>query len=72
MKNNFQALPISQDIISKIGFSWNRSFCAVFIINNLNGWRYNSGTIDTKSLFRLSFIRSDKKMPLVGVAKEGR
>jgi hypothetical protein len=32
-KNNFQAFPISQNILSKIGFSSNQSFSAVFIIN---------------------------------------
>jgi hypothetical protein len=26
-KNNVQALPISQNITSKIGFSWSQSFC---------------------------------------------
>jgi hypothetical protein len=36
-------------------------FSAVFIINNLNASKYKSGTMNTKSLFRLSFNRSDKK-----------
>jgi hypothetical protein len=48
-KNNFKALPISQKIISKIGFHGINRFSAVFIINNLNVWRYSSGTMDTKS-----------------------
>jgi hypothetical protein len=38
-----------------------RCWDAVFIINNLNALRYYSGTMDTKSLFRLSFNKSDKK-----------
>jgi hypothetical protein len=34
-------------------------FSVVFIINNLNAWRYKSGTMYTKSIFRLSYNRSD-------------
>jgi hypothetical protein len=68
-KNNFQALPITQNIISKNGISWIQSFSAVFIINNLTALRYNSGTMDTKSLFRLSSNRSDKKTPTLATTQ---
>jgi hypothetical protein len=42
-KNNFQALSISQIFMESVFFS------AVFIMNNLKGMRYKSGTMDTKS-----------------------
>jgi hypothetical protein len=60
-KTNFQELPIIQNIISKIGFHGICLVSAVFIINNFNAWRTKSETMDTKSFFRLSFNRSDKK-----------
>jgi hypothetical protein len=45
----------------KLDFHGISGFSDVFIINNLNAWRFKSGTMNTKSLFRLSFNRSDKK-----------
>jgi hypothetical protein len=42
-------------------------FSAVFIINNLYAWRYTSGTMNRKSLFRLSFNSSDKKAPTLAL-----
>jgi hypothetical protein len=61
---HFQLVRISYQ---KLDFHGISRFSAVFIINNLNAWRYNSGTMNTKSLFRLSFNRSDKKNPNISM-----
>jgi hypothetical protein len=53
----FQLVRISYQKLDVHGIS---RFSAVYIINNLNALRYNSVTMDTKSLFGLSFNRSDK------------
>jgi hypothetical protein len=55
---HFQLVRISYQ---KLDFHGISRFSAVFIINNLNAWRYKSRTMETKSLFRLSFNRFDKK-----------
>jgi hypothetical protein len=57
---HFQLVRVSYQ---KLDFHGISRFSAVFIINTLNAWRYNSGTMYAKSLFRLSFNRSDKKTP---------
>jgi hypothetical protein len=51
-KNNFQALPISQNIISKIGFSWNQSFFCCSMLG---------GTIQEPSIQKvyLGFLLTD-------------
>jgi hypothetical protein len=59
ISRHFQLVRISYQ---KLDFHRISRFSAVFIINNLNVSRYKSGTMDTRSLFRLiSFNRSDKK-----------
>jgi hypothetical protein len=64
MFRDFQLVRISYQ---KLDFHGISSFSDVFIINNLNAWRYKSGTMYTKNLFRLSFIRSDKKTPTLAL-----
>jgi hypothetical protein len=58
ISRHFQLVRISYQ---KLYFHRISRFSAVFIINNLNASKYKSGTMNTKSLFRLSFNRSDKK-----------
>jgi hypothetical protein len=61
---HFQFVRISYQILDFHGIS---RFSAVFIINNLNALGYNSGTMDTRTLFRLYFNRSDQKTPTLGL-----
>jgi hypothetical protein len=58
ISRHFQLVRISYQ---KLDFHGVNCFSAVFIINHLNAWRYKSGTMNTKILFRLSFNRSEKK-----------
>jgi hypothetical protein len=60
ISRHFQLVRISYQ---KLDFHRISLFDAVFIINNLNASRYKSGTMNTKSLFRLSFADSTKKTP---------
>jgi hypothetical protein len=58
ISSHFQLVRI---VYKKLDFHGFSRITAVFIINNLNVLRYNSGTMNTKSLLRLSFHRSDNK-----------
>jgi hypothetical protein len=64
ISRHFQLVKISYQ---KLYFHRISPFSAVFIINNLNAWRYKSRTMYIKSLFRLYFSRSNKKMLMLGI-----
>jgi hypothetical protein len=63
ISRHFQLVRISYQ---KLDFHGSSRFSAVFIINNLNAWRYNSGTIDVGFLINVGFLLTDPtKNPII-------